>query len=154
MFGEELFSSDTWDGGCVFEQDQHCVCLSSRLFQLDNEADALVRFEQYAGQLRPFYESSCQPLSLEDLQQLSDCFRNHPSWSSAHVAVEFGHRESFRHNHILRQGAGGVSSGPGAGNKLRRAGGASLGYPGLMYQSNVGYCLGDLSTCGYCRGRV
>ncbi|KAK4831568.1 hypothetical protein QYF61_018328 [Mycteria americana] len=50
-----------------------------RLFQLDNEADALVCFEQYARQLRPFYESSRQPLSLEDLQQLSDCFRNHPS---------------------------------------------------------------------------
>ncbi|XP_065501348.1 85/88 kDa calcium-independent phospholipase A2 isoform X2 [Caloenas nicobarica] len=72
-----------------------------RLFQLDNEADALARFEQYAGQLRPFYESSRQPLLLEDLQQLSDCFRNHPSWSSAHVAVEIGHRESFRHNHVL-----------------------------------------------------
>lgn len=121
IFGEP-FLSDTWDGSCSFEQDQYCVCLSSRLFQLDNEADALARFEQYARQLRPFYESSHQPLSLEDLQQLSDCFRNHPSWSSAHVAVEFGHRESFRHNHVLRQGIGGVSGGPGAGNELRRAG--------------------------------
>ncbi|XP_074435317.1 85/88 kDa calcium-independent phospholipase A2 isoform X2 [Larus michahellis] len=88
----------SWD--CVLVNPQSPQ-VAFRLFQLDNEADALVRFEQYAGQLRPFYESSCQPLSLEELQQLSDCFRNHPSWSSAHVAVEFGHRESFRHNHIL-----------------------------------------------------
>lgn len=102
------------------------VCRSSRLFQLDNEADALEHFEQYAGKLRPFYESSHQPLSLEDLQQLSDCFRNHPSWSSAHVAVEFGRRESFRHNHVLRQGAGGVSGQPGAGNEIGRAGRARL----------------------------
>lgn len=112
----------SWNGGCFFEQDQHCICLSSRLFQLDNEADALARFEQYAGQLRPFYESSRQPLLLEDLQQLSDCFRNHPSWSSAHVAVEIGHRESFRHNHVLRQGVGGISSGLCAGGELERAG--------------------------------
>lgn len=154
MFGEEQFLSDMQDGGCFSEQDQRCVCLSFRLFQLDNEADALVRFEQYAGQLRPFYESARQPLLLEDLQQLSDCFRNHPSWSSAHVAVEIGHRESFRHNHVLRQGMGGVSSGPGAGNELGRAGQTRFGYPGLMYQSNGGSFLGELNTCGDCRGRV
>ncbi|KAM9637560.1 85/88 kDa calcium-independent phospholipase A2 isoform 1-T1 [Morphnus guianensis] len=88
----------SWD--CLLVNPQNPQ-VAFRLFQLDNEADALVRFEQYAGQLRPFYESARQPLLLEDLQQLSDCFRNHPSWSSAHVAVEIGHRESFRHNHVL-----------------------------------------------------
>ncbi|XP_054705784.1 85/88 kDa calcium-independent phospholipase A2 isoform X2 [Grus americana] len=88
----------SWD--CLLVNPQSPQ-VAFRLFQLDNETDALVRFEQYAGQLRPFYESSHQPLSLEDLQQLSDCFRNHPSWSSAHVAVEIGRRESFRHNRVL-----------------------------------------------------
>uniref|UniRef100_A0A8C0ANE6 phospholipase A2 n=1 Tax=Buteo japonicus TaxID=224669 RepID=A0A8C0ANE6_9AVES len=88
----------SWD--CLLVNPQNPQ-VAFRLFQLDNEADALVRFEQYAGQLRPFYESARQPLLLEDLQQLSDCFRNHPSWSLAHVAVEIGHRESFRHNHVL-----------------------------------------------------
>uniref|UniRef100_A0A8C4V554 phospholipase A2 n=1 Tax=Falco tinnunculus TaxID=100819 RepID=A0A8C4V554_FALTI len=88
----------SWD--CLLVNPQSPQ-VAFRLFQLDNEADALMRFEQYAGQLRPFYESSCQPLSLEDLQQLSDCFRNHPSWSSAHVAVEIGRRENFRHNCVL-----------------------------------------------------
>ncbi|XP_050771448.1 85/88 kDa calcium-independent phospholipase A2 isoform X2 [Gymnogyps californianus] len=88
----------SWD--CLLVNPQSPQ-VAFRLFQLDNEADALVRFEQYAGLLRPFYESSRQPLLLEDLQQLSDCFRNHPSWSSAHIAVEIGHRESFRHNHVL-----------------------------------------------------
>ncbi|XP_052645779.1 85/88 kDa calcium-independent phospholipase A2 isoform X2 [Harpia harpyja] len=88
----------SWD--CLLVNPQNPQ-VAFRLFQLDNEADALVHFEQYAGQLRPFYESTRQPLLLEDLQQLSDCFRNHPSWSSAHVAVEIGHRESFRHNHVL-----------------------------------------------------
>lgn len=100
---EELFLLDTWGGVCFFKQCQACACLPSRLFQLDNEADALARFEQYAGQLRPFYESSRQPLLLEELQQLCDCLRSHPSWTPAHVAVEIGHRESFRHNHVLRQ---------------------------------------------------
>uniref|UniRef100_A0A8B9PR60 phospholipase A2 n=1 Tax=Apteryx owenii TaxID=8824 RepID=A0A8B9PR60_APTOW len=88
----------SWD--CLLVNPQSPQ-VAFRLFQLDNETDAVVRFEQYARQLRPFYESSHQPLSLEVLQQLSDCFRNHPSWSSAHVAVEIGHRESFRHNHVL-----------------------------------------------------
>ncbi|XP_027516932.1 85/88 kDa calcium-independent phospholipase A2 isoform X2 [Corapipo altera] len=88
----------SWD--CLLVNPQSPQ-VAFRLFQLDNEADALVLFEQYARQLRPFYESSCQPLSLEELQQLSDLLRSHPSWSAAHVAVEFGRRESFRHNHIL-----------------------------------------------------
>ncbi|NWZ42674.1 PLPL9 phospholipase, partial [Brachypodius atriceps] len=97
----------SWD--CLLVNPQSPQ-VAFRLFQLDNEADALVYFEQYARQLRPFYESSCQPLSLEELQQLSDCIRSYPSWSPAHIAVEFGRRESFRHNHILRQGAGCVNS--------------------------------------------
>ncbi|XP_029819454.1 85/88 kDa calcium-independent phospholipase A2 isoform X2 [Manacus vitellinus] len=88
----------SWD--CLLVNPQSPQ-VAFRLFQLDNEADALVLFEQYARQLRPFYESSCQPLSLEELQQLCDLLRSHPSWSAAHVAVEFGRRESFRHNHIL-----------------------------------------------------
>uniref|UniRef100_A0A8C5IKJ0 Uncharacterized protein n=1 Tax=Junco hyemalis TaxID=40217 RepID=A0A8C5IKJ0_JUNHY len=94
--------SRSWD--CLLVNPQSPQ-VAFRLFQLDNEADALVYFEQYARQLRPFYESSCQPLSLEELQQLSDCVRSYPGWSPAHIAVEFGRRETFRHNHILRQGA-------------------------------------------------
>ncbi|XP_064011335.1 85/88 kDa calcium-independent phospholipase A2 isoform X2 [Pogoniulus pusillus] len=90
--------SRSWD--CLLVNPQNPQ-VAFRLFQLDNEADALARFEQYAGQLRPFYESSRQPLLLEELQQLSDCLRSHPSWTPAHVAVEIGHRESFRHNHVL-----------------------------------------------------
>ncbi|NXH55276.1 PLPL9 phospholipase, partial [Rhabdornis inornatus] len=99
--------SRSWD--CLLVNPQSPQ-VAFRLFQLDNEADALVYFEQYARQLRPFYESSCQPLSLEELQQLSDCVRSYPSWSAAHIAVEFGRREMFRHNHIVRQGAGCVNS--------------------------------------------
>lgn len=73
----------------------------SRLFQLDDEAEALQRFQHYAGHLRPFYESSPQPLGLEELQQLCDCLRSHPGWSPAHVAVEIGLLEAFRHNRVL-----------------------------------------------------
>ncbi|XP_041272641.1 85/88 kDa calcium-independent phospholipase A2 isoform X4 [Onychostruthus taczanowskii] len=90
--------SRSWD--CLLVNPQSPQ-VAFRLFQLDNEADALEYFEQYARQLRPFYESSCQPLSLEELQQLSDCIRSYPGWSPAHLAVEFGRRESFRHNRIL-----------------------------------------------------
>ncbi|XP_039581345.1 85/88 kDa calcium-independent phospholipase A2 isoform X2 [Passer montanus] len=90
--------SRSWD--CVLVNPQSPQ-VAFRLFQLDSEADALLCFEQYARQLRPFYESSGQPLSLEELQQLSDCIRSYPGWSPAHLAVEFGRRESFRHNHVL-----------------------------------------------------
>ncbi|XP_074797663.1 85/88 kDa calcium-independent phospholipase A2 isoform X4 [Natator depressus] len=87
-----------WD--CLLVNPQSKL-VAFRLFQLDNETEAVERFEQYARQLRPFYESSPQPLQLEVLQQLSDCFRNHPHWSLAHVAVETGLLGSFRHNRIL-----------------------------------------------------
>ncbi|XP_066852476.1 85/88 kDa calcium-independent phospholipase A2 isoform X2 [Anser cygnoides] len=79
----------------------HSPQLALRLFQLDDEAEALQRFQHYAGHLRPFYESSPQPLGLEELQQLCDCLRSHPSWSPAHVAVEIGLLEAFRHNRVL-----------------------------------------------------
>lgn len=72
-----------------------------RLFQLDNEAEALQLFQHYAGHLRPFYESSPEPLTPEQLQQLCDCLRGHPGWSPAHVAVELGLLEAFRHNGVL-----------------------------------------------------
>ncbi|KAM4650612.1 85/88 kDa calcium-independent phospholipase A2 isoform 2-T3 [Discoglossus pictus] len=73
-----------------------------RLFQLDNESEALQRFHEYAVKLRPFYESARQGLKMEVVQQLTDCVRSHPNWSLAHVAVELGLRESFKHNGILR----------------------------------------------------
>ncbi|OCT85526.1 85/88 kDa calcium-independent phospholipase A2 [Xenopus laevis] len=73
-----------------------------RLFQLESESEALLRFQEYAVKLRPFYESSRKGLRLETVQQLTDCIRSYPNWSLAHVAVELGLRESFKHNGILR----------------------------------------------------
>ncbi|XP_053325897.1 85/88 kDa calcium-independent phospholipase A2 isoform X2 [Spea bombifrons] len=73
-----------------------------RLFQLDVETEALQQFQELAVKLRPFYETARQGLRLDTVQQLTDCLRSHPSWSLAHVAVEIGLRESFRHNGILR----------------------------------------------------
>ncbi|XP_040262801.1 85/88 kDa calcium-independent phospholipase A2 isoform X1 [Bufo bufo] len=73
-----------------------------RLFQLDSEAEALHQFQEYATKMRPFYESSRQGLQLTTVQLLTDCLRGHPNWSLAHVAVEMGLRDSFKHNGILR----------------------------------------------------
>ncbi|KAM4022299.1 85/88 kDa calcium-independent phospholipase A2 isoform 3-T4 [Anomaloglossus baeobatrachus] len=73
-----------------------------RLFQLDSETEALRLFQEYATKMRPFYESSRQGLRLDSVQLLTDCLRGHPNWSLAHVAVELGLRESFKHNGILR----------------------------------------------------
>ncbi|XP_053577225.1 85/88 kDa calcium-independent phospholipase A2 isoform X2 [Bombina bombina] len=72
------------------------------LFQLESEAEALQSFHEFAIKLRPFYESARQGLKMETVQQLTNCLRSHPNWSLAHVAVEIGLRESFRHNGILR----------------------------------------------------
>ncbi|KAH0616893.1 hypothetical protein JD844_028348 [Phrynosoma platyrhinos] len=91
-------SSHSWD--CLLINPQNPTT-AFRLFQLDNEAEADEYFSIYVKQLRPFYESYREPLSLETLQHLTDCFRSHPSWSLAHIAVEMGLLESFRHNHIL-----------------------------------------------------
>lgn len=73
-----------------------------RLFQLDSETEAIQKFHEYTIKLRPFYESARQGLRLDTVQQLTDFLRSHPNWSLAHVAVEMGLRESFRHNGILR----------------------------------------------------
>ncbi|XP_069823335.1 85/88 kDa calcium-independent phospholipase A2 isoform X2 [Dendropsophus ebraccatus] len=73
-----------------------------RLFQLDSEEEAFHQFQEYATKLRPFYESSRQGLRMDTIQLLTDCLRSHPNWSLAHVAVEMGLRESFKHNGILR----------------------------------------------------
>ncbi|XP_062989591.1 85/88 kDa calcium-independent phospholipase A2 [Elgaria multicarinata webbii] len=91
-------SAHSWD--CLLLNPQNQTT-AFRLFQVGNEVDANEHFDLYVKQLRPFYESYRDPLPLETLQQLVDCFRSHPSWSLAHIAVEVGLLESFRHNHIL-----------------------------------------------------
>ncbi|KAM6940278.1 85/88 kDa calcium-independent phospholipase A2 [Xenentodon cancila] len=72
-----------------------------RLFQVASEADAMNWFPQYALKLRPFYE--ILPLKTETVQTVVDCIRNHPDWSSAHIAVDTGLRECLKHNHVQSQ---------------------------------------------------
>ncbi|KAG1939914.1 85/88 kDa calcium-independent phospholipase A2 isoform X2 [Pimephales promelas] len=74
-----------------------------RLFQVSSEADAMNWFPQYSLKLRPFYEMLRPPLKPEMLQPIVDCVRNHPDYSSAHVAVDIGLRECLKHNYILSQ---------------------------------------------------
>ncbi|TSK67279.1 85/88 kDa calcium-independent phospholipase A2 [Bagarius yarrelli] len=57
----------------------------------------------YALKLRPFYETLHPPLKPETLQPIVDCLRNHPDWSSAHIAVDTGLRDCLKHNHVLSQ---------------------------------------------------
>ncbi|XP_058164788.1 85/88 kDa calcium-independent phospholipase A2 isoform X3 [Dasypus novemcinctus] len=91
-------STRTWD--CVLVNPRNTQS-GFRLFQLEMEADALVNFQQYSSQLPPFYESSTQVLHIEVLQHLTDLIRSHPSWSVAHLAVELGIRECFRHSRVI-----------------------------------------------------
>ncbi|XP_070684354.1 85/88 kDa calcium-independent phospholipase A2 isoform X2 [Pempheris klunzingeri] len=72
-----------------------------RLFQVASEEDAMNWFPQYALKLRPFYETL--PLKAETAQPIVDCIRNHPDWSSAHIAVETGLRECLKHNYVQSQ---------------------------------------------------
>ncbi|XP_044043157.1 85/88 kDa calcium-independent phospholipase A2 isoform X3 [Siniperca chuatsi] len=72
-----------------------------RLFQVASEEDAMNWFPQYALKLRPFYETL--PLKAETTQPIVDCIRNHPDWSSAHIAVETGLRECLKHNYVQSQ---------------------------------------------------
>ncbi|XP_078387742.1 85/88 kDa calcium-independent phospholipase A2 isoform X2 [Cetorhinus maximus] len=72
-----------------------------RLFQLSSEVEARTVFLQFATKMRPFYEVSPDTLKVDTVQQLTDCLRSHPNWPLAHVAVEMGMKESFRHNHIM-----------------------------------------------------
>ncbi|XP_007433520.2 85/88 kDa calcium-independent phospholipase A2, partial [Python bivittatus] len=94
----ENSSARSWDCLLINPQNQTSAF---RLFQADSEANATEYFDLYTKLLRPFYESYHDPLPLETLQHLTDCFRSHPSWSLAHIAVETGLLGSFRHNLIL-----------------------------------------------------
>uniref|UniRef100_A0AAZ3RHB4 phospholipase A2 n=1 Tax=Oncorhynchus tshawytscha TaxID=74940 RepID=A0AAZ3RHB4_ONCTS len=64
-----------------------------RLFQVNSEEDAMNWFPQYALKLRPFYETLPLP-KPEAVQPIVDCLRSHADWSSAHIAVDTGLRES------------------------------------------------------------
>ncbi|TNM85339.1 hypothetical protein fugu_007610 [Takifugu bimaculatus] len=72
-----------------------------RLFQVASEEDAMNWFPHYALKLRPFYETLS--LKVETTQPIVDCIRNHPDWSSAHIAVDTGLRECLKHNYIQSQ---------------------------------------------------
>ncbi|XP_007576311.1 85/88 kDa calcium-independent phospholipase A2 [Poecilia formosa] len=89
-------------------QSWDCVLLSPetptvalRLFQVGSEEDAMNWFPQFALKLRPFYESLT--LKADTVQTIVDCIRNHPDWSSAHIAVETGMRECLKHNYVQSQ---------------------------------------------------
>ncbi|XP_052446337.1 85/88 kDa calcium-independent phospholipase A2-like isoform X3 [Carassius gibelio] len=74
-----------------------------RMFQVASEEDAMNWFPQYALKLRPFYEMLRPPLKPETFQPIVDCVRNHPDWSSAHVAVDTGLRDCLKHTYVLSQ---------------------------------------------------
>ncbi|KAM9493755.1 85/88 kDa calcium-independent phospholipase A2 isoform 2-T2 [Clarias gariepinus] len=93
-------SSQSWD--CVLIMPDSTVT-ALRLFQVTSEEDAANWFPQYALKLRPFYETLRPPLKPETLQPIVDSLRNHPDWSSAHIAVDTGLRECLKHNHVLSQ---------------------------------------------------
>uniref|UniRef100_A0AAR2IQI5 phospholipase A2 n=1 Tax=Pygocentrus nattereri TaxID=42514 RepID=A0AAR2IQI5_PYGNA len=83
-------SSHSWD--CVLLLPESSS-MALRLFQVASEEDAMNWFPQYSLKLRPFYETLRPPLRPETLQPIVDCLRNHPDWSSAHIAVDTGLRD-------------------------------------------------------------
>ncbi|XP_057700147.1 85/88 kDa calcium-independent phospholipase A2 isoform X2 [Corythoichthys intestinalis] len=70
-----------------------------RLFQVASEEDAMNWFPQYALKLPPFYDT-LPPMKAETAQIIVDCLRNHPDWSTAHIAVDTGLRECLKHNQV------------------------------------------------------
>uniref|UniRef100_A0A8C6T7L3 phospholipase A2 n=1 Tax=Neogobius melanostomus TaxID=47308 RepID=A0A8C6T7L3_9GOBI len=88
-------NSQSWD--CLLLCPE-TPTLALRLFQVTSEEDALLWFTQYSLKLRPFYEMLS--LKAETAQLITDCIRNHPDWSTAHIAVDTGHRDCLKHNHV------------------------------------------------------
>ncbi|XP_072527538.1 85/88 kDa calcium-independent phospholipase A2 isoform X2 [Salminus brasiliensis] len=93
-------SSQSWD--CVLLLPESSS-MALRLFQVASEEDAMNWFPQYSLKLRPFYETLRPPLKAETFQPIVDCLRNHPDWSSAHIAVDTGLRDCLKHNYVLSQ---------------------------------------------------
>ncbi|KAJ8406694.1 hypothetical protein AAFF_G00296100 [Aldrovandia affinis] len=100
--------SKSWD--CLLLcPDTPTVAL--RLFQVTSEAEALKLFSPYALALRPFYETIRPQIKADTVQSITDCLRDNPDWTSAHIAVHTGLRECLKHNHVLSQ----INSKDGAG---------------------------------------
>ncbi|XP_034043851.1 85/88 kDa calcium-independent phospholipase A2 isoform X2 [Thalassophryne amazonica] len=91
-------SCQSWDCVLMFPETS---TVALRLFQVGSQEDAMNWFPQYALKLRPFYETL--PLKPETTQPIVDCLRNHPDWSSAHIAVDRGLRECLKHNYVQSQ---------------------------------------------------
>uniref|UniRef100_A0A673GIC2 phospholipase A2 n=1 Tax=Sinocyclocheilus rhinocerous TaxID=307959 RepID=A0A673GIC2_9TELE len=92
--------SHSWDCLLLWPESSS---VALRMFQVASEDDAMNWFPQYALKLRPFYEMLRPPLKPETFQPIVDCVRNHPDWSSAHVAVDTGLRDCLKHNYVLSQ---------------------------------------------------
>ncbi|XP_072320137.1 85/88 kDa calcium-independent phospholipase A2 isoform X2 [Eucyclogobius newberryi] len=88
-------TSQSWD--CLLLCPE-TPTVALRLFQVCSEDEAVACFSQYSLKLQPFYESVS--LKPESAQLIVDCIRNHPDWSTAHIAVETGQRECLKHNHV------------------------------------------------------
>ncbi|XP_066510786.1 85/88 kDa calcium-independent phospholipase A2-like isoform X2 [Hoplias malabaricus] len=93
-------TKQSWD--CVLLLPENSS-MALRLFQVGSEEDAMNWFAQYSLKLRPFYETLRPPLKPEMFQPIVDCLRNHPDWSSAHIAVDTGLHECLKHNYVLSQ---------------------------------------------------
>ncbi|KAJ8263916.1 hypothetical protein GJAV_G00143050 [Gymnothorax javanicus] len=76
-------SRKSWD--CVLQcPDTPAVAL--RLFQAPSEEDA----QNWFLKLCPLLELARPQFNTKTLQTITDCLKNHPDWSWAHIAVETG----------------------------------------------------------------
>uniref|UniRef100_UPI00358E67F7 85/88 kDa calcium-independent phospholipase A2 isoform X3 n=1 Tax=Myxine glutinosa TaxID=7769 RepID=UPI00358E67F7 len=94
----------------LYRMGNDCHCILSplpnsqktlRVFNISTEMDALSAFQSLSKQLQPFLQTGGRARSREVLQLILDTIRDHPDWTSAHVAATNGLTECFRHNALL-----------------------------------------------------
>ncbi|XP_048248074.1 85/88 kDa calcium-independent phospholipase A2-like [Haliotis rufescens] len=83
---------------CVLMMTVTSKCFS--IFRIMMEAEALSQFNILAPKMVCLVTSSSS-LNQEDvLQKVSDCIREHPTWTACHIAAYIGLYECFRHEII------------------------------------------------------
>jgi calcium-independent phospholipase A2 len=68
------------------------------IFRLPTENEGMTTFATYNSKLQSLYMTSKRLFSVEMLQKACDTLREHPSWSSSHIAAKLGLNECFRSN--------------------------------------------------------
>ncbi|CAH1794250.1 unnamed protein product [Owenia fusiformis] len=87
----------------TYEAVLYCPELSHKafsLFRLPTEKESRHWFGIFPARFTPLYTSDNSLLNKSSLQAIGECVKEHPEWTTAHIAAQLGLNVCFRHSLI------------------------------------------------------